>query len=47
MPLTEECFQANHLEFVADKSGLQFADGTTEMIQPVHVSPVQPVPQIL
>ena len=38
MPLTEECFQANHLEFVADKAGLQFADGSIEMIQPVHVS---------
>jgi len=38
MPLTEECFQANHLEFVADKAGLQFEDGSTEMIQPVHVS---------
>ena len=38
MPLTEECFQANHLEFVADKAGLQFADGSVEMIQPVHVS---------
>jgi hypothetical protein len=38
MPLTEECFQAHHLEFAPEKAGLLFADGSTEMIQPVHVS---------
>jgi hypothetical protein len=42
MPLTEECFQANNLEFVADKAGLQFEDGSTEMIQPVHVREPSP-----
>ena len=38
MPLTEECFKAHHLDFVPEKAGLLFEDGSVEMIQPVHVN---------
>jgi len=36
--LSEECFQDHPLDFVANRSGLLFADGSHQLIQPVHVN---------
>jgi len=36
--LTEECFQRHPLDFVAEKAGLLFPDGSKQLIKPVHVN---------
>lgn len=37
-PLTEACFQSNHLEFVQDKQALLFGNGTRVPIPGVFVN---------